>query len=222
MSGRIIDGKHIASIIRESIKQETEKLIEERGIQPGLAVVLVGEDPASQVYVRNKGKERARRSACTRKSIACRNTPRNRTVAADRSVGPGRAHPRHPRAASAARSISMRKPSSRRSRRRRMSTASIPSTWAIWSSAMRPSLPCTPAGIIELIKRTGIELAGKHAVVVGRSNIVGKPVAMLLLQEHATVTMCHSRTSDLAAMTPASRYSRRRSRPAGDDQAQSM
>ena len=55
-------------------------------------------------------------------------------------------------------------------------------------------LPCTPAGIIELIKRTGIDLAGKHAVVVGRSNIVGKPVAMLLLQEHATVTICHSRT----------------------------
>jgi len=62
-------------------------------------------------------------------------------------------------------------------------------------------LPCTPAGIIELIKRTGIDLVGKHAVVVGRSNIVGKPVAMLLLQEHATVTICHSRTPDLAAIT---------------------
>src|SRR5690606_5154710 len=62
-------------------------------------------------------------------------------------------------------------------------------------------LPCTPAGIIELIKRTGLELAGKHAVVVGRSNIVGKPVALLLLQEHATVSICHSRTPDLAAIT---------------------
>jgi len=62
-------------------------------------------------------------------------------------------------------------------------------------------LPCTPAGIIELIKRSGLEIAGKHAVVVGRSNIVGKPMAMLLLREHATVTVCHSRTRDLAAIT---------------------
>ncbi|MGE5702770.1 MAG: bifunctional 5,10-methylenetetrahydrofolate dehydrogenase/5,10-methenyltetrahydrofolate cyclohydrolase, partial [Clostridia bacterium] len=62
-------------------------------------------------------------------------------------------------------------------------------------------LPCTPHGIIELIKRTGTEIAGKHAVVIGRSNIVGKPVAMLLLQENATVTICHSRTPDLAAIT---------------------
>ena len=61
-------------------------------------------------------------------------------------------------------------------------------------------LPCTPAGVIELIKRSGIEIAGKHAVVIGRSNIVGKPVSMLLLREHATVTICHSRTANMEAI----------------------
>lgn len=200
MSGRIIDGKHIASIIRESIKQETEKLIEERGIQPGLAVVLVGEDPASQVYVRNKEKACQKVGMYSEVHRLPEHTSQSELMQLIERLGRDeRIH-----------GILVQLPLPAHIDEKAVIAAIPPAkdvdgfhpvsvgNMVIGDEAF---LPCTPAGIIELIKRTGIELAGKHAVVVGRSNIVGKPVSMLLLQEHATVTMCHSRTSDLAAMT---------------------
>ncbi len=200
MSGRIIDGKHIASIIRESIKQETEKLIEERGIQPGLAVVLVGEDPASQVYVRNKERACQKVGMYSEVHRLPEHTSQSELMQLIERLGRDeRIH-----------GILVQLPLPAHIDEKAVIAAIPPAkdvdgfhpvsvgNMVIGDEAF---LPCTPAGIIELIKRTGIELAGKHAVVVGRSNIVGKPVSMLLLQEHATVTMCHSRTSDLAAMT---------------------
>ncbi|GFR36786.1 bifunctional protein FolD [Insulibacter thermoxylanivorax] len=200
MSGRIIDGKHIASIIRESIKQETEKLIEERGIQPGLAVVLVGEDPASQVYVRNKERACQKVGMYSEVHRLPEHTSQSELIQLIERLGRDeRIH-----------GILVQLPLPAHIDEKAVIAAIPPAkdvdgfhpvsvgNMVIGDEAF---LPCTPAGIIELIKRTGIELAGKHAVVVGRSNIVGKPVSMLLLHEHATVTMCHSRTPDLAAMT---------------------
>lgn len=200
MSGQIIDGKQTAAIIREDIKQAVAQLIEDQGVQPGLAVVLVGEDPASQVYVRNKEK------ACINVGMYSKVHRLPETTSQDELLQliqelslDSRIH-----------GILVQLPLPKHIDEKAV-IASIPPAKDV--DGFHPAsvgnmvigdecyLPCTPAGIIELIRRTGFDLVGKHAVVVGRSNIVGKPVAMLLLQEHATVTIAHSRTPDLAAIT---------------------
>ena len=93
--------------------------------------------------------------------------------------------------------------------------ASIRSTSASWCRVARILKPCTPSGVIEMLDRSGIAIAGRHAVVIGRSEIVGKPMAMLLLQRDATVTICHSKTPDLPAVAAQRRHPRRRDRPSG-------
>lgn len=200
MSGVIIDGKQTAATIREDIKRETAKLIEERGVQPGLAVVLVGDDPASQVYVRNKER------ACLAVGMYSEVHRLSGETSQAELLGLIEKLANDPRI----HGILVQLPLPGHIDEKAVIAAIPPEKdvdgfhpQSVGNMVIGDTgfLPCTPAGIIELIKRTGIDLVGKHAVVVGRSNIVGKPVAMLLLQEHATVSICHSRTPDLAAIT---------------------
>jgi len=200
MSGIVIDGKKTAAAIREQIKEETERLFRQTGVKPGLAVVLVGDNPASQVYVRNKER------ACTEVGMYSEvhrlpeSTTQDELLRLIARLGEDdRIH-----------GILVQLPLPGHIDEKAVIAAIPPhkdvdgfhpvsvGNMVIGDECL---LPCTPAGIIELIKREGLEFAGKHAVVVGRSNIVGKPVAMLLLQENATVTICHSRTKDLASVT---------------------
>lgn len=200
MPAQVIDGKQIAADIREDIKRQTATLIEERGIQPGLAVVLVGEDPASQVYVRNKEKACIGVGMYSEVHRLPESTTQEELLKLIAELGANkRIH-----------GILVQLPLPNHIDEKAVIAAIPPEKdvdgfhpVSVGNMVIGDEcfLPCTPAGIIELIKRTGIDLVGKHAVVVGRSNIVGKPVAMLLLQEHATVTICHSRTPDLAAIT---------------------
>ncbi|CAG5089951.1 Bifunctional protein FolD 2 [Thermobacillus xylanilyticus] len=195
MAASIIDGKQIASAIREEIRAETEAL-KARGIVPGLAVVLVGDDPASKVYVGNKEKACQAMGFHSEVHRLPAETPQDDLLALiERLNGDPAIHgilvqlplPKHIDEKAVIDAIRVDKdvdgfhP---------VSTGNL----MIGDDSL---LPCTPAGCIELLKRTGIEIAGKHAVVIGRSNIVGKPAAMLLLREHATVTICHSRTANL-------------------------
>ncbi|MBO8170368.1 MAG: bifunctional methylenetetrahydrofolate dehydrogenase/methenyltetrahydrofolate cyclohydrolase FolD [Bacillaceae bacterium] len=199
MSATILDGKEIAADIRSEIKSEVEEL-KQKGITPGLTVVLVGDNPASQSYVRAKAR------ACEEVGIYSEVIRKPSTITqqelldqiADLNENPN-IHgilvqlplPDHISERAVIDAIRVEKdvdgfhP---------LNVGNL----VIGNGAM---LPCTPYGIIEMIKRTGTEIAGKNAVVVGRSNIVGKPVSMLLLHENATVSICHSRTRDLKEMT---------------------
>ncbi len=193
---QIIDGKKISAAIRAEIAEEV-KAMKEQGIHPGLAVIIVGENPASQVYVRNKGK------ACEEVGIYSEiiEMPEETTEAtllAKIAELNGRKEisgilvqlplPKHINEASVIAAISPDKD---------VDAFSEVNVGKIMIGNHR-FLPCTPAGVMELITRSGIEIAGKNAVVIGRSNIVGKPQAMLLLHANATVTICHSRTKNLA------------------------
>ncbi|MBB6730519.1 bifunctional methylenetetrahydrofolate dehydrogenase/methenyltetrahydrofolate cyclohydrolase FolD [Cohnella zeiphila] len=195
MSAQIIDGKKISDEIREEIRRETAAL-KERGVQPGLAVVLVGEDPASQVYVRNKAKacedlgfysEVHRLPAETSQSELLGMIDRLNRQGNINGILVQLPLPKHIEEKAVIDAISVEKDVDG------FHPVSV-GNLMIGDDSL---LPCTPAGVIELLKRTGQSPSGKHAVVIGRSNIVGKPVSMLLLRENATVTMTHSRTPDL-------------------------
>ncbi|MBI2163710.1 MAG: bifunctional methylenetetrahydrofolate dehydrogenase/methenyltetrahydrofolate cyclohydrolase FolD [candidate division NC10 bacterium] len=199
-SARIIDGKKIAAGIREEIRQQVLRLQEATRRVPGLAAVLVGDDPASATYVRTKTK------ACHEVGIASRQlTPPGDITQADLRAliqelnGDPDIH-----------GVLVQLPLPRHLDERAILETVDPQkdvdgfTFANVGRLVENQpqfVPCTPAGILELLDREGVEINGKHAVVVGRSEIVGKPVAFLLLHRHATVTICHSRTADLAAET---------------------
>lgn len=198
MSAQIIDGKRIAGEIREEIRRETATLAE-KGVKPGLAVVLVGEDAASQVYVRNKAKaceELGYYSEVHR--LPAETTQDELLSLIDRLNGQADINgilvqlplPKHIAEKAVIDAISVDKDVDG------FHPVSV-GNLLIGDDALQP---CTPSGVIELLKRTGNDPAGKHAVVIGRSNIVGKPVSILLLREHATVTICHSRTPDLPSV----------------------
>lgn len=198
MSAHIIDGKRIAAEIREEIKRETESLAAQ-GVRPGLAVVLVGEDPASQVYVRNKAKaceelgfysEVHRLSAETSQEDLLSLIARLNAQTDINGILVQLPLPKHIEEKAVIDAIAVEKDVDG------FHPVSV-GNLLIGDDALQP---CTPSGVIELLKRTGNAPAGKHAVVIGRSNIVGKPVSILLLREHATVTICHSRTPDLPAV----------------------
>lgn len=191
----IIDGKQLVQSIRGEIAREVEELAAE-GFQPGLAVVLVGEDPASAVYVRNKAK------ACEQVGIysEVHRLPEETTqvellALIDKLNRAANIHgilvqlplPKHISEDAVIDAIAVEKDVD----------GFHPVNVGNLSIGKPSLLPCTPAGVIEIIKRAGVKIAGKRAVVIGRSNIVGKPVAMLLLREHATVTICHSRTENM-------------------------
>ena len=194
---RIIDGKAIAGALRAGIAAEVADLKRTRGITPGLAVVLVGEDPASQVYVRNKG--RAMREAGMA-SFECKlpaDTPQAALLDLVAELN----------ARSDVHGILVQLPLPAHIAAGRVIGAVDPAkdvdgfhplNIGRLASGAPALAPCTPTGCVILIKSVRAELAGLEAVVIGRSNIVGKPMAQLLLRENCTVTIAHSRTRELA------------------------
>jgi len=196
---RILNGIAIASEIKAEVAAEV-KALADRGITPGLAVILVGEVPASQIYVRSKVK------ACGELGIFSELMTPPDTVTTDDLLSLVAAL----NAREDIDGILVQLPLPRHVDAKRVLDAVLPSKDVDGLHPMnagllqsgRPALaPCTPAGIIEILKRTGLPIAGQNAVVVGRSDLAGKPAAMLLLAENATVTICHSRTRDLPGFT---------------------
>jgi methylenetetrahydrofolate dehydrogenase (NADP+)/methenyltetrahydrofolate cyclohydrolase len=196
----IIDGNKIAQDIRNEVRQKTIELKEQKGIIPGLAVVLVGEDPASTVYVGRKAKVCEEVGFLSREYKLAADTSEEKLLCIIRELNNDNLiHgilvqlplPRHISAEKIIETIDPHKDVD----------GFHPYNVGGLVTGAPLFVSCTPQGIMELIFRSGIELAGKEAVVVGRSNIVGKPVAFLLLAQNATVTMCHSKTKDLAGVT---------------------
>lgn len=202
MTARIIDGKAAAAAVLAEVKARADSFRAARGRPPGLAVVLVGEDPASQVYVRNKGREAEAAGFRSEQHTLPVTTSQADLLAlvARLNADPG------------IDGILVQLPLPKGIDAETVLTAIDPAkdvdgfhpvnVGLLGSGATdRALVPCTPAGSMILLETVlGPSLAGKHAVVVGRSNIVGKPIAQLLLQRDATVTIAHSRTTDLAAL----------------------
>jgi methylenetetrahydrofolate dehydrogenase (NADP+)/methenyltetrahydrofolate cyclohydrolase len=197
MTARIIDGKGIAAEIRNDLKKEVAALTAQ-GKTPGLVVILVGEDPASTVYVRNK--ERSSKEVginSTVHRLPAETTSEELLGLIDRLNNDAAVHgilvqlplPGHLNEDEVINAISPNK--------------DVDGFHPINAGKLLIGdddafVACTPAGVLELVKRTGVPIKGQNVVIVGRSNIVGKPAAVLFLQEHATVTVCHSRTKDVA------------------------
>jgi methylenetetrahydrofolate dehydrogenase (NADP+)/methenyltetrahydrofolate cyclohydrolase len=199
MAAQILDGKSLAAAVRLAVKESVSRLAQ-RGIRPGLAVILAGDDPASRVYVRHK-------------TLACEETGvQSRVLTFDRSVSQSElvetvealnADPAiHgilvqlplPRQVDAARVLALVSPAKDVDGFHAMNLGAL-------VSGAPGFVPCTPAGVMRLLAHAQVPIAGRHAVVIGRSNIVGKPLALLLLREDATVTICHSKTRDLEKVT---------------------
>ncbi|MBE5782367.1 MAG: bifunctional methylenetetrahydrofolate dehydrogenase/methenyltetrahydrofolate cyclohydrolase FolD [Clostridiales bacterium] len=195
----LLDGKVMAAELMEGLKARVEAL-KNKGVSVGLAVVLVGEDPASQVYVRNKGK------ACEELGILSETirlpestTQEELEALIDRLNHDHRMDgilvqlplPKHLDEAAVLRKIIPEKD---------VDGFHIENAGKLFTG-QEGVVACTPKGILHMLKTAGVPLSGKDAVVIGRSNIVGKPIAMLLLNENCTVTICHSRTKDLSAHT---------------------
>lgn len=196
---QIIDGKKISADIRAEIAAEVAQMRSE-GVTPGLAVIIVGENPASKVYVRNKGKGCAEvgmyseiiemKEETTQDELLCKIAELN--------------------ARSDIHGILVQLPLPKQIDEKVVIAAISPKkdvdafcveNIGEMMLGTAKFLPCTPAGIMQLLHRSGISVEGKDCVVIGRSNIVGKPIAQLLLAENGTVTICHSKTKDLASVT---------------------
>lgn len=201
MPAEIIDGKAIAAQIRAEVAEGVRQLQAEHGIRPGLGVVLVGDNPASRKYVSSKEK------ACEQVGIFSREANLPSAASQDEVLAHVEEYNRDP----AIHGILVQLPLpeqvdgqvvlDRVSPRKDVDGFHPHNLGTLVSTNDAPFIACTPLGCIELLKRSGVTIKGAHAVVVGRSTIVGKPVALLLLREHATVTICHSRTRDLGAVT---------------------
>ena len=199
MTGKLIDGVAIGKEIREEIKQEVD-VLKERGCQPGLAVILIGDDQASRTYVRNKEKSSI---AAGMKSVLIE-LPE--TISEEELLN----HVTNLNQDDSIHGILVQLPLPKHIDENLVIQAIDPVkdvdgfhpiNVGKMIIGQRAFLSCTPYGIIKLLERTGTEVRGKHAVIVGRSNIVGKPMGQLLLQRDATVTYCHSKTEDLEAFT---------------------
>ncbi|HSK08323.1 MAG TPA: bifunctional 5,10-methylenetetrahydrofolate dehydrogenase/5,10-methenyltetrahydrofolate cyclohydrolase [Vicinamibacterales bacterium] len=205
MSARVLDGAAVAREIREELRPGIERFTAARRRPPGLGIVLVGEDPASEVYVRNKLKSAAETGLRTDLQRLPADGTLEDVLGLVRGLNASDDHD----------GILVQSP---------LPASLGPEAEQVVFDAIdpakdvdgfhpanvgrlvqaRPSLvPCTPLGIIELLERTGTPIRGSRAVVIGRSDIVGKPMALLLLHRHATVTICHSRTADLPAVAAA-------------------
>lgn len=199
MAAALIDGKAIAASVRAQVKEEAARFTARTGVRPGLAVVLVGEDPASQVYVRNKGKAAAEAGFASRQVDLPASTPESglldlvARLNADDTVHGILVQLPLPGHIDESKVIEAIDPA-------KDVDGFHPVNAGRLFTGGASILPCTPYGILAMLDHEKVELKGKHAVVVGRSNIVGKPVAMLLLSRHATVTICHSRTVDLPSV----------------------
>ena len=199
MPAQIISGTALSQSLRGEVAQRVAVLAL-RGIRPGLAVILVGDDPASAVYVRNKVK-------------ACADTGLHSVLerhGADLSEAALLARIRALNDDPAVHGILVQMPLPRHINPQReietIASAKDVDGYSVQSAGdlmagLQGFRPCTPAGCMKLLESTGVSLKGKHAVVIGRSNTVGKPMALLLLQAHATVTICHSATPDLGLFT---------------------
>ena len=199
MSALILDGKVMSAEIRNEVASRVASL-RKKGIVPGLAVILVGDDPASEIYVRNKGKgceEVGMYSETVR--MPADTTQQALMAEIDRLNADDRIHgilvqlplPAHLDEQAALARILPHKD---------VDGFHLINAGSLMTGA-RGVIPCTPRGALYMIRQTGLDLTGKEAVVIGRSNIVGKPMAMLLLRENCTVTLCHSRTRNLADHT---------------------
>ena len=202
MKAQLIDGKKLAADTRAEIARGVAALKAEKGVTPGLAVILVGDNPASVSYVTAKEK------ACREAGMLSREIRMPATVAEDELI----AEIAKLNADPAIHGILVQLPLPKGFSEKRVIDAIVPAKDVDGFTPVNVGrmligddcfLPCTPHGIIKLIEVTGMDLAGKHAVVIGRSNIVGKPVAALLSRKsvNATVTLCHTGTKDLAAFT---------------------
>jgi methylenetetrahydrofolate dehydrogenase (NADP+) / methenyltetrahydrofolate cyclohydrolase len=199
MAAEIIDGKAVAARVRERVAAEVGELRAEHGVTPGLATVLVGDDPASQVYVRMKREDSAQVGIDSYHHEPGGDISAEDLAALLASLNVDeRIH-----------GILLQLPLPGHLDDAAMTTLIDPAKDVDGLHPMNAGLlaqgreglvPCTPAGVMELLRHTGVELEGARAVVVGRSQLVGKPVAALLLAANATVTQCHSRTRDLAAV----------------------
>ena len=194
----VMSGKVMSAALMEEQKEQVADM-KLRGIHPGLAVVLVGEDPASQIYVRNKGQ------ACEDAGIYSRTIRLDAAVSQetlmstiDELNADSRVHgilvqlplPKHLDEGTILARVKPEKD---------VDGFHVVNAGRLFT-AQHGVVPCTPKGILYMLKKAEVPLSGKHAVIVGRSNIVGKPAAMLLLNENCTVTICHSRTQDLPSI----------------------
>ncbi len=199
MPAQILNGKSISATIREEIASEVE-LLKENGIIPGLAVILVGDDQASQTYVRNK--EKACEQLAMKSELITYPASISEDKLLDKLVELNHRPDIH--------GILVQLPLPGHIDEKRVIETIDPAkdvdgfhpiNIGRMMTKQEALLPCTPFGILKMVQKTGIEIAGKHVVVVGRSNIVGKPVGQLFLNENATVTYCHSKTVDLRHFT---------------------
>jgi methylenetetrahydrofolate dehydrogenase (NADP+)/methenyltetrahydrofolate cyclohydrolase len=197
---QIIDGKEVSQHIRKEVADEVLKLKEERGITPGLAAVLVGDNPASQIYVRNKRKACEEAGIYSEEYRLAEETTEDELLSLIMKLNEDkRIHgilvqlplPKQINETKILRAVSPLKDID----------GFHPENVGFLVEGNPRFIPCTPHGIIKLLDYYKIEIQGKEAVVVGRSNIVGKPVSLLLLHRHATVTICHSRTRPLEEVT---------------------
>lgn len=196
MVGSIIDGKQHAINLRERIRIATDNLISEYGITPGLAVVLVGNDPASEIYVRNKGIQTKEAGMESLEFRLTEDTSEEKLLKKVKELNENES----------VNGILVQFPVPNHMSQQRIIETILPSkdvdglhpvNAGYLASGLKGMVPCTPQGSALLIKETLGDLSGLHAVVVGRSNLVGKPIAQLLLKENCTVTVCHSRTKNL-------------------------
>ena len=197
---KILDGKAVSQRVKNALKDETEKFVEKYGIRPGLAVVIVGDDPASRVYVNSKKKACAEIGYYSEEHALPESTTEGELLSlVEKLNGDEKIHgilvqlplPKHIDEEKIINAINPKKDVD----------AFHPVNVGKIMIGNFDFLPCTPAGVMELINEAGIDLTGKNCVVVGRSNIVGKPQAMLLLHKNATVTICHSKTKNIKEIT---------------------
>ena len=196
----IIDGKYVSSEVRKNIAEDVKEFIEKSGIKPGLAVILVGDNPASRVYVRNKHK------ACLDVGMESFQIEMPESTSEDELLSKidelnsdSKVHgilvqlplPKH---------ISEEKVINRISPQKDVD-AFHPENVGKIVTGKYDFIPCTPAGVMELLHFYNVDISGKECVVIGRSNIVGKPMSLLLLAENGTVTICHSKTKNLSEVT---------------------
>ncbi|MBD3801995.1 MAG: bifunctional methylenetetrahydrofolate dehydrogenase/methenyltetrahydrofolate cyclohydrolase FolD [Thioclava sp.] len=197
MSAKIIDGKAFAAEVREKVAGHVSRLKEVHGITPGLAVVLVGDDPASEVYVRNKGKQTLEAGMNSYEHKLPEDTPEADLLALVKKLN----------ADPAVHGILVQLPLPQHIDEEKVINAITPDkdvdgfhilNVGLLGTGQKAMVPCTPLGCLMMLRDHHGSLSGLNAVVVGRSNIVGKPMAQLLLRDSCTVTIAHSRTKDLA------------------------
>lgn len=199
MAAQMLDGKVMSAELREELALRVQRL-KGKGVTPGLAVILVGDDPASQIYVKNKelGCQQVGIHSVTIRlpetALQAELEAQIDKLNADASIHGILVQLPLPQGLDEAAALARILPEKDVDGFHLLNAGKL-------FTGQRGVVACTPKGAMEMLHRTGIDLSGKEAVVVGRSNIVGKPMAMLLLQENATVTICHSRTANLAEHT---------------------